>query len=197
MATFYYQGRNADGSKASGLVEAATEELAAEMLLNKGIVPTSIAQGAAEKSAFDFNWKALLTPSVPLEVLVIFCRQMFSLTKAGVPLLRSMRGLAQNCHNKQLKAALDSVCNELTNGRNLSASMQLHPAIFSPLFVSMIQHRAIRSGFVAIGWLLRTRSGNAQKNQNGDALPDLRDYVCVVGDVYFERQSDPTIYQHV
>lgn len=35
MATFYYQGRNADGSKASGLVEAATEELAAEMLLNK------------------------------------------------------------------------------------------------------------------------------------------------------------------
>lgn len=139
MATFYYQGRNADGSKASGLVEAATEELAAEMLLNKGIVPTSIAQGAAEKSAFDFNWKALLTPSVPLEVLVIFCRQMFSLTKAGVPLLRSMRGLAQNCHNKQLKAALDSVCNELTNGRNLSASMQLHPAIFSPLFVSMIQ----------------------------------------------------------
>lgn len=46
MATFYYQGRNADGSKASGLVEAATEELAAEMLLNKGIVPTSIAQGA-------------------------------------------------------------------------------------------------------------------------------------------------------
>lgn len=68
MATFYYQGRNADGSKASGLVEAATEELAAEMLLNKGIVPTSIAQGEVEKSAFDFNWKALLTPSVPLEV---------------------------------------------------------------------------------------------------------------------------------
>lgn len=144
MATFYYQGRNADGSKASGLVEAATEELAAEMLLNKGIVPTSIAQGAAEKSAFDFNWKALLTPSVPLEVLVIFCRQMFSLTKAGVPLLRSMRGLAQNCHHKQLKAALDSVCNELTNGRNLSASMQLHPAIFSPLFVSMIQVEKIQ-----------------------------------------------------
>lgn len=49
MATFYYQGRNANGSKASGLVEAATEELAAEMLLNKGIVPTSIAQGRRKK----------------------------------------------------------------------------------------------------------------------------------------------------
>lgn len=83
MATFYYQGRNADGSKASGLVEAATEELAAEMLLNKGIVPTSIAQGAAEKSAFDFNWKALLTPSVPLEVLVIFLPTNVQLNQSG------------------------------------------------------------------------------------------------------------------
>lgn len=139
MATFYYQGRNADGSKASGLVEAASEELAADMLLNKGIVPTSIAQGGSSKSSLNVNWQAWLTPSVPLEVLVIFCRQMFSLTKAGVPLLRSMRGLTQNCHNKQLKAALESVCNELTNGRNLSASMQMHPGVFSPLFVSMIQ----------------------------------------------------------
>lgn len=139
MATFYYQGRNADGSKASGLVEAASEELAADMLLNKGIVPISITQGGSSKSSWNINWQAWLTPSVPLEVLVIFCRQMFSLTKAGVPLLRSMRGLTQNCHNKQLKAALESVCNELTNGRNLSASMQMYPGVFSPLFVSMIQ----------------------------------------------------------
>lgn len=139
MATFNYQGRNADGSKASGFVEAATEELAAEMLFNKGIIPTAITQGDTSKSLFDVDWKALFTPAVPLEVLVIFCRQMFSLTKAGVPLLRSMRGLTQNCHNKQLKEALEAVCNELTNGRSLSASMQLHPGVFSPLFVSMIQ----------------------------------------------------------
>lgn len=49
MATFYYQGRNADGSKASGLVEAATEELAAEMLLNKGIVPLRLRRGRRKK----------------------------------------------------------------------------------------------------------------------------------------------------
>ncbi|WP_205886097.1 hypothetical protein [Escherichia coli] len=55
MATCYYEGRNADGSKASRLGEAVSEELAAEMLLNKGVVHTSIAQGAAEKSAFDLD----------------------------------------------------------------------------------------------------------------------------------------------
>ncbi|WP_278182976.1 type II secretion system F family protein [Vibrio misgurnus] len=138
MTTFYYQGRDTNGSKAAGLLEAASEDLAADILLNKGIVPTSITAQAA-KRGLNVNWQVWLTPAVPLEVLVMFCRQMYSLTKAGVPLLRSMHGLTQHCHNKQLKQALESVCHELTNGRNLSASMQLHSAIFSPLFVSMIQ----------------------------------------------------------
>jgi len=49
-----------------------------------------------------------------------------------------MKGLTQNCENKQLKAALEEVVAELTNGRGLAASMQMHPKVFSPLFVSMI-----------------------------------------------------------
>lgn len=139
MATFHYQGRHTNGSKASGTLDAANEDLAADMLLNKGIVPTSISRRSRAPNRLAFNWQAWFTPKVPLEVLVMFCRQMYSLTKAGVPLLRAMRGLTQNCHNPQLKQALEAVGNELTNGRNLSASMQLHPSIFSPLFVSMIQ----------------------------------------------------------
>ncbi|OIQ24848.1 type II secretion system F family protein [uncultured Vibrio sp.] len=137
MPTYQYQGRNLDGSKTSGQVEAATEELAAEALMNKGVVPTSIAVGG-EGFSFDFDLKSLFVPAVPLEVLVIFCRQLYSLTKAGVPLLRSMKGLTQNCANKQLKEALEEVAAELTNGRSLSGSMQLHSKVFSPLFVSMI-----------------------------------------------------------
>ncbi|ASG02603.1 type II secretion system F family protein [Vibrio anguillarum] len=136
MPTYRYQGRNLDGSKTSGHVDAPTEELAAEALFNKGVIPTLISsdQGAN----FSIDWKSLFTPTVPLEVLVIFCRQLYSLTKAGVPLLRSMKGLIQNCANKQLKEALEAVSNELTNGRSLSSSMQMYPKVFSPLFVSMI-----------------------------------------------------------
>ncbi|NNN44620.1 MULTISPECIES: type II secretion system F family protein [unclassified Vibrio] len=137
MPHYQYLGRNADGSKASGSVDAPSEEMAAEALLSQGVIPTSI---VAKKSANSTNidWKAWLTPAVPLEILVIFCRQMYSLTKAGVPLLRSMRGLTQNCTNKQLQQALEEVTSELTNGRGLSAAMQMHSHVFSPLFVSMI-----------------------------------------------------------
>ena len=140
MPTYRYQGRQLDGSKASGSIDAPTEELAADGLMSRGIIPTSITQGkGATKVSFGVSdWRNLLTPKVPLEVLVIFCRQLYSLTKAGVPLLRSMRGLTQNCPNKQLKQALEDVGAELTNGRSLSASMQMHPHVFSSLFISMI-----------------------------------------------------------
>ncbi|EHZ7123198.1 type II secretion system F family protein [Vibrio vulnificus] len=137
MATFHYQGRTLDGNKANGQIDAVTSEAAAEQLMNRGIIPISITQGKTG-SGLDFDLNALFAPAVPLEILVLFCRQLYSLTKAGVPLLRSMRGLVQNCENKQLKAALEEVVAELTNGRSLSASMQLHSKVFSPLFVSMI-----------------------------------------------------------
>ncbi|QIA64309.1 type II secretion system F family protein [Vibrio astriarenae] len=136
MPTYQYQGRHLDGNKANGKIEAATEELAAEALMNKGIIPTQISEGGS--GGLNLDLQSLFTPAVPLEVLVIFCRQLYSLTKAGVPLLRAMRGLTQNCSNKQLKEALEEVCAELTNGRGLAASMQLHSRVFSPLFVSMV-----------------------------------------------------------
>lgn len=104
--------------------------------MNKGIIPTQISEGGS--GGLNLDLQSLFTPAVPLEVLVIFCRQLYSLTKAGVPLLRAMRGLTQNCSNKQLKEALEEVCAELTNGRGLAASMQLHSRVFSPLFVSMV-----------------------------------------------------------
>ncbi|PWI32017.1 MSHA biogenesis protein MshG [Vibrio albus] len=137
MPNYRYQGRNFEGDKVSGTVEAATEELAAESLISRGIIPTSVTQ-SSEAGEIRFSLSDWITPAMPLEVLVIFCRQMYSLTKAGVPLLRAIKGLSANAENKQLKKALDEVTMELTNGRSLSASMKMHANVFSPLFVSMI-----------------------------------------------------------
>lgn len=138
MAKFSYQGRNSDGSAVSGVIEAPNQDAVVEQLMGKGIIPINIKAGGSGKSALEFDLKTLFTPSVPLEVLVIFCRQLYSLTKAGVPLLRSMKGLSQSSANKQLQQALEEVTQELTNGRSLSASMKMFPKVFSPLFVSMI-----------------------------------------------------------
>ncbi|WP_038175297.1 MULTISPECIES: type II secretion system F family protein [Vibrio] len=137
MPTFNYQGRHSDGTATSGSIDAPTQDVVVEQLINKGIIPISIQLGR-QGGSLRLDIKTLLTPALPLEALVIFCRQLYSLTKAGVPLLRSMKGLSQNSTSKQLQEALQDVTQELTNGRSLSSSMQMYPKVFSPLFVSMI-----------------------------------------------------------
>ncbi|MGR5212826.1 type II secretion system F family protein [Vibrio rotiferianus] len=137
MPTFSYQGRTLTGASTKGKIDAVNEDAAAEALMNKGVIPLII-QLRKDSNASSFSLSKLLVPAIPLEVVILFCRQLFSLTKAGVPLLRSMRGLLQNCENQQLKDALEDVVSELSNGRGLSAAMQPHSKVFSPLFVSMI-----------------------------------------------------------
>ncbi len=137
MPIYRYKGRDIEGTAVSGEIDAPNQDAVAEQLMNKGIIPVQIQQGAGS-SELGAEIKQLFTPAVPLEALVMYCRQLYSLTKAGVPLLRSMKGLTANCSNKQLREALEEVTLELTNGRSLAASLQLHPRVFSPLFVSMI-----------------------------------------------------------
>lgn len=138
MSMFKYRGRNTRGEQVSGSIESVSKESAAEHLINDGVIPTSIVASKFGGTSKSMDWKKWFQPTIPLEILVIFCRQMYSLTKAGVPLLRAMNGLSQNSNNKLLKKALEDVTADLTNGRSLSVSMQQHPHVFSSLFVSMI-----------------------------------------------------------
>lgn len=63
---------------------------------------------------------------------------MFSLTKAGIPLLKAVSGLAESCNSIRLKLALEDAIVSLERGRTLSSGLNQHPKIFNQLFVSII-----------------------------------------------------------
>ena len=136
MAVFSYKGRAEKGQLKHGTIEASSENNAADLLLRQGVIPLNIREVKATAKPFDLM--SLFQSQLPLEVLVIFCRQLYSLTKAGVPLLRAFNGLSQSTVHPLLKETLATVTKDLTNGRALSASMKQHPRVFSRLFVSMI-----------------------------------------------------------
>ncbi|MEJ2763886.1 type II secretion system F family protein [Photobacterium sp. MCCC 1A19761] len=136
MPTFNYRGRGQQGELKRGQIEAATQDAAADALMRQGIIPLEIRQGQDRGPGLDFQM--LFQRSIPLEVLVMFCRQLYSLTKAGVPLLRAMKGLSQSSSHPLMQQTLEAVSDELANGRTLSVAMKQHPRVFGELFVSMI-----------------------------------------------------------
>lgn len=137
MPVFNYRGRGAQGELRRGHIEAASQDAAADLLLRQGIIPLELRQSNARSNGLDLN--QLFKSTIPLEMLVIFCRQLYSLTKAGVPLLRSMKGLGQSATHPLMKSTLESIVAEMTNGKPLSVAMKQHPRVFNTLFVSMIQ----------------------------------------------------------
>lgn len=139
MARFSYTGRQRDGSLTQGVVDASDAAAAAKMLSARSIIPIQIEAGQnTERGAEKPVSVNFLTPKVRLDDLVIFARQMYSLTRAGIPILRSVAGLADTTTSVRMRLALQDVIEQLERGRNLSSAMNQHPKVFSQLFISVV-----------------------------------------------------------
>lgn len=137
MANYSYRGRDERGHLVQGEVEASTEASAAEMLLRRGITPIHVAPFHAP-SRLNFDLRELLGSGINSDDLIVFTRQMYALTKAGIPLLRAMQGLAENTSNRRLGQVLTDLVDQLERGRQLSSAMAAHPKIFPRLFVAIV-----------------------------------------------------------
>lgn len=139
MATYRYKARSQRGDTVTGSVEAASADAVAGQLLNSGITPIEIKESVPQKE-FLADLKKQLNSSKPDDdELILFCRQMYTLNKAGVPIIRGLVGLAETTRNQVLTNTIENMRQELEAGRDLSSSMSLHPKIFTPLMVSMIR----------------------------------------------------------
>lgn len=138
MAVFEYQGRDAKGERVVGTLELASKGAVASELARRGITPITIQmQAAKESNNFEFEIN-IFPKKVSLDELIIFCRQMHALNRAGIPIIRAMKGLADSSRSELLKETLLDVTSRLESGINLASSMQAHPKVFSELFISMI-----------------------------------------------------------
>ncbi|MEC4725444.1 type II secretion system F family protein [Shewanella sp. D64] len=135
MPVYKYRGRDAQGKQVTGVVDAATENAAADQLMSRSVIPLELNEN---KEKVSFNLGNLFKAKVSLDELQIFSRQMYSLTRSGIPILRAIAGLSETTHSQRMKDALDDISEQLTSGRPLSSAMNHHPDIFGALFISMV-----------------------------------------------------------
>lgn len=139
MAVFAYKGRSSRGELVAGQLEGDTSDAIAQRLFNSGITPIDIAPASAIDSGRAQLWRKLGGGKPKTADLILFSRQMYTITKSGLPLLRGLKGLAASTHNAILREALEDIIASLESGRDLAASFARHPAVFSALYVSIIR----------------------------------------------------------
>ncbi len=160
MPHYQYKARNTLGTLVSGVLEATTLDAAASDLIGQGITPIDIRQttrtakpdkttkassrsprpraGTKQQSGFQQLNDVLSGKKIDVNELIIFARQMRSLTKAGMPLDRALTGLQASVKNPRFRELLQDVQHSLESGQNLATALGHHPKVFSPLFLSMV-----------------------------------------------------------
>ena len=138
MAHFKYKARAQNGNLVEGIIESETQPNAAKIIANRGLIPVAIEKTILEADLLQqFNdWQAL--NNLNLADLILFSRQMYSLTKAGVPIIRSIRSLTESTRNTALAEALKQIAKNLESGYTVSQSLGRFPKIFNHLFISII-----------------------------------------------------------
>lgn len=138
MPNFQYKGRAVDGRLVNGQIEAANSDGAANQLLARGVTPVSIEERTEELSVFEKFKRAREAGRIDNVELIMFCRQMYTISKAGIPLIKGLRGLSASLRNHTFQVALNDVIERLETGSVLSAAMRAHPQIFNNLMINMV-----------------------------------------------------------
>jgi len=138
---FAYRGRNSRGDLVAGRLEAADSGAVADQLLSTGITPVQIDATASEEENGGAPkwWRLLTAPEVSDLDVMLFSRQMYTLLRSGVPILRALAGLQESVRNDTLKDVIADLLVNLDAGRELSSAMRRHPKVFSNYYVSIVR----------------------------------------------------------
>ena len=145
MPRFAYTGRAASGA-VSGELDGADASAVAALLQSRGVTPLQIsahgggratpAKGAAGPA---LTLPAWFEPKVQPADLMMFSRQLHTLLRAGVPILRALAGLQESAVNQKMKQTLANVRRSLESGIELSMCFAQQGGVFDNFYVSMVR----------------------------------------------------------
>ena len=146
MTNFKYKARDKFAKLVSGVIASDTNDQAAKKLQEMGYTPISIQEVKGvrpEEVLKKFR-------RVKLEEINTFTRQLYSLQKAGLPLLDSLDVIAQQTRNEYFSLIIQQVARDVRGGMNLSESLRRHPKVFDDIYVNMIKSAETGGAMVEI-----------------------------------------------
>src|SRR5437773_5378540 len=132
MPSFTYVAREAGtGRELRSSLEASSEPAAIAALLNRNLLVVSIQEKLGKKGRTSGG-------KVALADLVVFTRQLATMIDAGLAMVQSLQGLAEQTTNKVMRDVIKDVCTRVEGGDSFSEALQKHPNAFSKLYVAMV-----------------------------------------------------------
>ena len=136
MPVYKYLAKDSSGDKVSGMVEAATEQAAASILLRKEY---SIVSLKAQSQANYFGLFGSIFDRISLNDKVTFTTQLSVMLSSGLRLPQALEILYLQAKMSSLKKLLQEVQRSVESGSSLSVSLSKFPTVFDKTYVALLQ----------------------------------------------------------
>jgi type IV pilus assembly protein PilC len=149
MANYSYVAIDPHGLETRGVLEVASQREAIRRVREMGLFPTKIKENFEPPSRRLFAgemprvgrrqsfWSA--DRKIGAASLTVFTRQLATMIGAGMPLIRSLRILAEQNDSKPMTAVITSLASEIENGSSFSEALAAHPRAFNSLYINLVR----------------------------------------------------------
>lgn len=144
MPTFHYTARSPKGEKVQGSVDAHDRRSALMEIERMGVVPVSVAEGAAPRTKKTgggkprFTWRRRGDRLGTRDVLT-FTTELSDLLNSGMTLGNALNALANRRTGRPGDVVIAGLRDEIIRGQSLSDALGQYPSTFPNLYCSMIR----------------------------------------------------------
>jgi len=133
MPFFDYTAFDAANKQQKGQIEAESERSARAQLREKKLLLISLNTAAVKKNQRSVKRR------VPSKDIALFTQQFAALVQSNIPLEESLRVVAEQTRNKNLKLTLQEIRAKVLEGYSVGESMREHATVFSPIFQALVK----------------------------------------------------------
>ncbi len=130
MSVFQYEAVDVQGVLQRGSMAVGSRRVAIRSLIQQGLTPLSVLES---------NQGREKTGRVPLSAVCGFYSKLADLLSAQIPLLESLKITVDVTTNKSLKAILQQIQTQVTDGKDFASALSEHPQVFSSVAMSVIK----------------------------------------------------------
>jgi len=144
MPQFTYRAKKGPEEIVEGVIDALSVDVAIEKVSQMGYLPIEVWEGGSHGAREEGGPGAgpavsAVRRRVRARDITVFSRQLATLTKSGVPILRALLIISQQSDSAGLRTILAKVSADVREGKSFSESLAAWPRVFSSFYIAMVR----------------------------------------------------------
>lgn len=135
MPNYKYIAVNGKGETLEGVFTASDDKQVLQMVRSKDYQPVKIEEVRAERNVELPN----IFGKVRVKDLAVFCRQFYTMLKAGITIMQCLDILQQQTERKSLRDVITNLYESVQKGETLSVALKSHKDVFPQILISMVE----------------------------------------------------------